>query len=59
MMVLVNKRWMIGKQIKENALGDTFLGLEVMTGNLVEIKMEDDKCKNPMLIEESKVLKLL
>jgi hypothetical protein len=31
--------------------------MDVNKGNLVEIKMEDEKCKNPMLKEESKVLK--
>lgn len=59
--IKLNETYAINYQniLGSGAFGTIYLGYDFRSGKEVAIKMESQKTKNPQLISESKILKLL
>lgn len=54
-----NCKYRLVKKIGSGSFGDVYLGVNVMTGEEVAVKMESQKTKHPQLLFESKLYRIL
>ena len=56
---LVNKKWRLLKKIGSGSFGNIYLGINLISGEEVAVKLESVVVKHPQLSYESKIYRML